>query len=62
MSRKHFNALAAALKAEKPGENWSANKHVQWELDVKAIADTCAKFNPNFKLERFLAACGVAHV
>jgi hypothetical protein len=60
MSRKHFIALAAALKAEKPGANWCANKHVQWALAVKAIANTCARFNSNFKRERFLTACGVA--
>jgi hypothetical protein len=59
MSRKHFIALAAALKAEKPGANWCANKRVQWALDVKAIANTCARFNCNFKRERFLTACGV---
>jgi hypothetical protein len=59
MSRKHFKALAEALKAEKPGANWSANKHVQWQLDVNAIAATCARFNGNFKRERFLAACGL---
>jgi hypothetical protein len=59
MSRKHFKALADALKAEKPGDNWNPNKRVQWELDVKAIADTCAQFNPNFKRDRFLTACGV---
>jgi hypothetical protein len=59
MSRKHFRALADALKAEKPGDNWSANKHVQWALDVKAIANTCAQFNSNFKRSRFLTACGM---
>jgi hypothetical protein len=59
MSRKHFRALADALKAEKPGDNWNPNKRVQWELDVKAIANTCAQFNSNFKRDRFLTACGV---
>jgi hypothetical protein len=62
MSRKHFRALADALKAEKPGDNWNPNKRVQWELDVKAIANTCAQFNPNFQRDTFLAACGVPHV
>jgi hypothetical protein len=59
MSRKHFIALAAALKAEKPGANWCVNKHVQWALDVKAVANACARFNGNFKRDRFLTACGV---
>jgi hypothetical protein len=34
MSRKHFKALADALKAEKPGDNWNPNKRVQWELEL----------------------------
>jgi hypothetical protein len=59
MSRKHFKALADALKAEKPGDNWNPNKRVQWELDVKAIANTCATFNGRFSRSRFLTACGV---
>jgi hypothetical protein len=59
MSRKHFVALANAPKAEKPGANWSANKHCQWQLDVNAIANVCARFNSNFKRERFLTACGM---
>jgi hypothetical protein len=27
---------------------------VQWELDVKAIANVCAANNPNFNCERWL--------
>jgi hypothetical protein len=59
MSRKHFQRLAEALKSEKPAANWCANKHAQWQLDVKAIANVCSSFNPNFKRERFLTACGL---
>ena len=55
MSKKHFIALADALRAEKPGENWNPNKMVQWELDVKAIANVCAHSNPRFNRERWLA-------
>lgn len=54
MSKRHFIALADALRAEKPGTNWNSNKMVQWELDVKAIADVCQRFNSNFKRQRFL--------
>jgi hypothetical protein len=59
MTRKHFEALAAALKAEKPGDNWDPNKRVQWDLDVKAIANAVASFNPNFDRDRFLKAAGI---
>lgn len=54
MTKKDFIGLADALRAEKPGENWDPNKIVQWELDVRAIADLCAASNPRFKRERWL--------
>jgi hypothetical protein len=54
MTKKHFIALADALRAEKPGDNWDPNKRVQWDLDVKAIANFCAEQNPRFDRERWL--------
>jgi hypothetical protein len=54
MSKQDFIKLADALRAEKPAPNWSANKHVQWEQDIKAIADACASANPRFMRERWL--------
>lgn len=59
MTKQHFIALAAALRSEKPGDNWSPNKCVQWELDTLAIASVLASFNPRFNRERFLKACGM---
>ena len=59
MTKKHFEALAAALKAEKPGLHWDPNKHVQWDNDVAAIASVCADFNGAFDRARFYKACGV---
>ena len=55
MSKQDFIKLADALRAEKPGDNWNPNKRVQWELDVKAIAEVCAASNPRFKRERWMA-------
>jgi hypothetical protein len=46
MSKKHFVALADALRAEKPAAHWDPNKMVQWQLDVKAVADVCCSSNP----------------
>ena len=54
MSKKHFIALADALKAEKPAEHWDPNKMVQWELDVKAIARVCKAANPLFNQDLWM--------
>lgn len=54
MSKKHFIMLADALRRERPAPHWDANKHTQWGLDVKAVADVCAQDNPRFNRERWL--------
>lgn len=59
MTRKHFIVIAEALKSEKPGSNWSSNKHVQWGLDCRAICKALANMNPSFKPLTFLEACTV---
>ena len=58
MSKKHFKALAEALRAEKPPENWNPNKRIQWSLDVRAVAEVCQRMNPKFDIDRFNTACG----
>jgi hypothetical protein len=58
MSRNDFEMLAHALKEERPGDNWSANKRVQWNLDVKAVASVCKRVNFRFDIQKFLEACG----
>lgn len=47
MTRKHFEALAKALK------DAEATEDMCW-----AIANVCARFNSNFDRVRFLVACG----
>ena len=59
MTRKDYIKFANALKAEKPGKNWDANKHIQWRLDVEAVAGVLASDNPQFDRQRFLDAAGV---
>jgi hypothetical protein len=58
MSKKHFNALAAALLDVLPTDPQSRERQ-QWSRDVQAIATVCKRFNPLFDTARFLEACGV---
>ncbi len=58
MTKKHFEALAAALRENRfLPDNEAAN--VQWERCVEAVAAVGADFNPRFDRARFLAACGM---
>ena len=66
MTKGHFDALAFALKQERPQPHWSPNKMTQWELDVRAVAEVChgaSNFTPNgnraFDMDRFLKAAGL---
>jgi hypothetical protein len=62
MTKKHFEALAAALAEQRVGFSLLPslkNQHAQWCRDVQAVANVCARFNPNFDRARFLKACGV---
>jgi hypothetical protein len=58
ITRKDLNALATELKDNRPGANWSLNKQLQWQMDVKSIARVCRSSNPNFDYGRFITACG----
>jgi hypothetical protein len=63
MTKKHFIALAAALMETRPGfvgyRKDCSDRMKVWFKDIDTVADVCARFNPNFDRERFLAACGV---
>lgn len=59
MTRKNFEALAGALKEQQPGRYWSADKHVQYTRDVRAVAWVLAADNPHFDFGRFYAAAGL---
>ncbi len=58
MTKKHFNALAAMFKRERPSENWDANKRVMWNALAQGVADECWAFNMRFDRARFIEACG----
>jgi hypothetical protein len=61
MTRQHFQAIADTFRSNRPNDHWDANKRLQWDMDVNAMADVCRRFNAQFKRERFIDACGGLH-
>lgn len=61
MTRKHFAAIAATIKAQL--DMHEANYEPIGKAAVietaEALASTLASFNGNFDRARFLAACGI---
>jgi hypothetical protein len=58
MTRGHFKLIADTMLACKPAEHWDANKREQWRVTVRAFSAALVRTNPNFKRDRFMAACG----
>lgn len=52
MSRRTFEALAAQLKATRPGRHHPDG--VQWYKDVAAVAQALKSINPAFNPQRFV--------
>jgi hypothetical protein len=63
MTRKHYIALASALRNARPW-NYEANDKapacVAWLASVAAVSETCGRDNARFNSDRFLTACGVS--
>lgn len=62
MTRKHFEAIAAVLKHERPdrdGSKWADGARDEWSTIVMRMADMCAAQNAQFKRDRFYTACGL---
>jgi hypothetical protein len=54
MSRKHYKAVAEAIRLANSAPGYAAhNRSI-----VLAIAEAMKQDNPRFDLSRFLAACG----
>ena len=56
MTKKHFEALATALKASQAQAD-TPEKVEQWADDVKAVAGVLADSNERFDYHRFMQAC-----
>jgi hypothetical protein len=61
MSRKHFQAIAHALKINGPSVNSENYEHeaALFKNIVQAISSACRSFNPRFDATRFERASGL---
>lgn len=57
-NQRHYKAIAEVMKRNKPLDNWSANKHVQWGAIYRDLRDMFAADSPKFKDVLFAEACG----
>ncbi len=61
MTKKGFNAVAAAIVATKPSEQdilMQTGEYNQWKRTTKAIAMELCDVNDKFDYHQFLTACG----
>lgn len=57
MTKKHFIALADAMRRARPDEGSSEYAIIamkQWEQDVRHVANFCQGQSPNFKWDRWM--------
>jgi hypothetical protein len=59
MSRKHYIAVAAMLKLNKPGKEFDLDALCAWQNIVHGLADLFKADNAAFDRSRFLAAAGL---
>jgi hypothetical protein len=61
MSRKHFRAIAHALKINEPNVKSESYAHeaVLFKNIVLSIGSACRSFNSRFDVTRFERACGL---
>lgn len=68
MSKKHFDMMAAEIKAQVDVANgvgternlYRAEKLVQAQYAADTFARVAQRFNPKFQYHRFMEACGLS--
>ena len=55
MTRKHFVAIAWTFAEQRPRKD--SEQFGMWAVLVAEMADTLAKFNPQFARHKFIDAC-----
>jgi len=61
MTRKHFQAIAYALKSNEPNVK-SEEDAALFKSIVLSISSACRRFNPRFNADRFQHACGLGSI
>lgn len=56
--QRHYEAVAAIFAAERPGDNWDANKRVQHNLLLDKFVATFSADNSKFRIDLFVKAAG----
>ena len=59
MTRRHFQALADALRYSMPHTGRESEHYAQWVTDVRGVGDACYAANGRFDRARFERACGM---
>lgn len=57
MTRRHFEFIAAALRASRPAPGATDEKFKQWDRTVVTFANRLEGTNIGFRRARFLSAC-----
>lgn len=58
MTRKHYEAIARALRQSRPRPYHSHEHRNQWNLDMLSVTKALRECNDNFQEALFKEACG----
>jgi hypothetical protein len=59
MSKKHYQAIASAMRITKPAHSTVCTTVQSWQQICQTLASVLAADNPRFDRSKFLDACGL---